>query len=1547
VLCNAYPPFAVRFWSTSNNSTDDDSSRSNSHSHSHMKNSIGSTSENRQQHLDAMHHHPFVGMAMDGILQDSSLFVPIFRMLAAISHGASALVPSLSTRVVVGASTNIGTIPHSGQACALATYNLIKMKHPSRLDWNYLFHIVESYTQLLLSQQKANAGVGIGGAGRSVGSSDRGSSDSGSGPKLLPQDVDALCAIMELVGSVSHEPSVVHSFVSNGYSPISRLFGLLAAPVPSRLKGKVYTALSVVCKAGDDIAHEIWDCLEAYDVLSLMPTRDIAGNFYGIRYELEAVESAEGCYPATEGFLCLLEALLTHHKVPEAIGFGYRLPGITGYLDFVIDEVLLKVTQRSYVVVNEDGLLDVSLSDGSGGGGRGGDSTAAAAARGTGQRWAMASHCIKILGAVIQQYPINEFTSGGAREVLSHFSRMKSSSDEDVKTWTQEEVAEYAADFTEVTRQYNIEQTAPPPPPGSGSSGLEGGGGGGGSTQQEILRWPRPKSSGFVVMARILDSYGVVLNCLMGILRENSSHALDSVYANQLEARSLDALRALFIASADAAEGQSDQASAHRTHGKHHWGSGSSWGSGGAMFTPGGTSSATSHVFDYGLLSMSPTCTDALFWREKCVNAAIGLLYECSLREKVFMQCVSAAPPLTIIRTTAGRPSVHELHLCDMFVSLASYQTKSPYALLAYFIRYSPVASRMVIVMPSVPVMAVRILELASPQGSAAEARLLRSNDVFEEPASFSLSGAGWEGGGGAERGVVQGVGFIRACALALRDPSDVLAGHAGSDPIALSIATHGVAPPSDVVPVGTTTGGCKHDLYTLTLSDDSSYSSSANVDVTYLARPSEESHEAAARHSIFEHSDETAALMGYSSAQGAVLDFLLRGLTQARYGIVHRLLGFVVSSGRDSGSGDNSETRAGRLVLRAGVNSTCAFVEAGASASDAINSTDSCLFAALDVLDHMTLRLRQSMDETEGFIPDQDAERGYNGNNNNGGGGGGAILTMCSLQAYDIANKCMELLYQLCANPLTSGVVLELLRQRLVRHVGAGGGDYGSPRGGNGGSSQRMHSFYISQLQLCLFWANAPCIDTSGGGSGSDSDRTSGNGSAAQMLIHTCRMNYTAWFLKLLALELHTAEIRSDSSVSSRQILKLLSSLFGSGGGGGHGHLYDTGYGSVFENASSELPITQLIALLSPPAALPPAVTSQDAVAAFAASSRPYYIGVVAGNEALLSQSRTGDRDATAGGVGGSVFSLISLRDVRNAIQGVGDLGTGPSSQDGSSTASDAQRRERVAEAVDTAAAYNRYTVQMASSAHLCNAWRQVVDVSLLGWGKLLMPLADTDNLGSLGGEVSGGRLSISVLIDELMLPVIDMLANRNDLEMVSAEPLTRSLLSMAAFLREICAVQIRAVLDQHSDRDARTQQQQRWSSGGGAGGHAPALAMDYGGALLSESQHESLVTGIVRAIFCRGSSGVVRINGSIMYRSFLYSALVHILRMMNVGPAYGTDCELAVAGEGEGGGDVIAYETAATEYRIRSMVSSTAFIPWFIFYIIISLFACCFSLY
>ena len=61
-----------------------------------------------------------------------------------------------------------------------------------------------------------------------------------------------------------------------------------------------------------------------------------------LRAILEQVESPESRYATSDGFLDLLNALLLH-GIPEDLGMDLRRPGILIYLEYIIDEIILKV----------------------------------------------------------------------------------------------------------------------------------------------------------------------------------------------------------------------------------------------------------------------------------------------------------------------------------------------------------------------------------------------------------------------------------------------------------------------------------------------------------------------------------------------------------------------------------------------------------------------------------------------------------------------------------------------------------------------------------------------------------------------------------------------------------------------------------------------------------------------------------------------------------------------------------------------------------------------------------------------------------------------------------------------------------------------------------------------------------------------------------------------------------------------------------------------------------------------------------------------------
>ena len=63
--------------------------------------------------------------------------------------------------------------------------------------------------------------------------------------------------------------------------------------------------------------------------------------------ELEEIESQLESYPLTRSFLVLLDSL-TDVPLPPTLGAGHRVPGFQPYLEFVRDNVLLRVDSRGY-----------------------------------------------------------------------------------------------------------------------------------------------------------------------------------------------------------------------------------------------------------------------------------------------------------------------------------------------------------------------------------------------------------------------------------------------------------------------------------------------------------------------------------------------------------------------------------------------------------------------------------------------------------------------------------------------------------------------------------------------------------------------------------------------------------------------------------------------------------------------------------------------------------------------------------------------------------------------------------------------------------------------------------------------------------------------------------------------------------------------------------------------------------------------------------------------------------------------------------------------
>ena len=66
-----------------------------------------------------------------------------------------------------------------------------------------------------------------------------------------------------------------------------------------------------------------------------------------LQTELEEIESRNEEFPLTRALLHLLD-VLTDVPVPRLLGVGTRTPGFDPYLNFIINSVFLRFSNRSY-----------------------------------------------------------------------------------------------------------------------------------------------------------------------------------------------------------------------------------------------------------------------------------------------------------------------------------------------------------------------------------------------------------------------------------------------------------------------------------------------------------------------------------------------------------------------------------------------------------------------------------------------------------------------------------------------------------------------------------------------------------------------------------------------------------------------------------------------------------------------------------------------------------------------------------------------------------------------------------------------------------------------------------------------------------------------------------------------------------------------------------------------------------------------------------------------------------------------------------------------
>jgi len=655
--------------------------------------------------------HPFTSLAMECISKDPTLIVPSLRFLAALAGGPG------------------------GSTCE-STYAYIKNKPQGRfdqtsfrLDWAYLLDLLSQYAQSL----SKSGGPGY---------------DNEGYRSISDEDTDVLEAIVDLLGAVMRRGSVTTDLYSRGAEPVKTLFALLACPVRFTLKGSILRALASICSstssalpaAASEVAlgtvdsvarptgeasgtstihglvlEEIWSLMEDYRLLPL--TSSMTGGHgvngpavqnSGLHCELEDVESMFGMYPVTDGFLTLLVALLQHEKgLPVNLGFGSRVPGIVCYIDYVVNEILLKMHLRNYAFEGE----------------------------GLGQRWKITSQAIMVLVSVLQQYTINTLNvsdilqNGFDGDRQSGASRDKDIVSSALFETPHQRFHNMIADFRNETVDYPLdlegqqwESTSLP----AGRSLI--GGAGYAQKRGTVQRFqvPRAKSAGFAVMCHVLHHSRRLLDFLLSLLRENSMESLGDFRNEEITRACWRSVEVMRIAEKQkAAPSQNtDNSSQNQLENADYQLPGFGW-----------------DAFRY----------DIAYWKHRTVSSIIGLIYEVSIREKVFMDMVRSSEPLSILRTErlGSVASLVPVQLCSLDTLLSSSPSHSQPPLISVVASFIVMEPEPAVCFPSVPVLAVRVLHhIAMSQNSMKVLSLIADSAAGDQLVS-SCTAALMDGSGG------------------------------------------------------------------------------------------------------------------------------------------------------------------------------------------------------------------------------------------------------------------------------------------------------------------------------------------------------------------------------------------------------------------------------------------------------------------------------------------------------------------------------------------------------------------------------------------------------------------------------------------------------------------------------------------------------------------------------------------------------------------------------------------------------------------------------
>jgi hypothetical protein len=259
-------------------------------------------------------------------------------------------------------------------------------------------------------------------------------------------------------------------------------------------------------------------------ILASLPSRTESSfpkhPMYGMLYEMDYIESKKGWYPSTEGFLDLLNSLVSSVGCPSKLGRNWRVrTGCTPYLEYVINFVLPKA-----LGVNQKTLPF----------------------RVSGDQSRLVSRALAVVEAIVIRYnlpPLSALnnTKGGKSTPLSTLG-IQAVVDQVHEGSNEVDAKEIANDFKSMIVSSTLH--APNQQLGSNNSTVTPVSNQAFVGSSSVSTVPVPKSPGFTILVELLSSScGVLLQALKAVLTEcggpdgvfsvlrNQSNKMDMTYA--------------------------------------------------------------------------------------------------------------------------------------------------------------------------------------------------------------------------------------------------------------------------------------------------------------------------------------------------------------------------------------------------------------------------------------------------------------------------------------------------------------------------------------------------------------------------------------------------------------------------------------------------------------------------------------------------------------------------------------------------------------------------------------------------------------------------------------------------------------------------------------------------------------------------------------------------------------------------------------------------------------------------------------------------------